>query len=152
MGSRSRKIALLVCAGLLCTPALAQTPPASHRAKPPSPKAAASRAAPPRMDVLNWFSLAPAPGSAEARLGMRAEAERKADAANHVETITVFGTRRAPTEEALHHDEPTAESWQSDAAQSYVPGIGESCTYKSGCFDNAQPGLFDSLPKLFGGD
>jgi hypothetical protein len=31
-----------------------------------------------------------------------------------------------------------------------VPGLGDSCSYKSGCFDKDQTGLFTSLPALLG--
>ena len=65
----------------------------------------------------------------------------------------MFGKRmrKAPVESDLvRHDAPGAEAWQSDAAQSYVPGIGDTCTYKSGCFDKDQSGLFSTIPTLFG--
>ena len=83
---------------------------------------------------------------------MRAE-RQDSDPVPGAETIIVFGKRmrKAPVESDLvRHDEPGAEAWQSEAAQSYVPGIGDSCTYKSGCFDKGQPGLFDTIPTLFG--
>ena len=103
-------------------------------------------------DVVPW-SLTPALGATEARLGLRAE-RQDSDPVPGAETIIVFGKRlrKAPVESDLvRHDEPGAESWQSDAAQSYVPGIGDSCSYKSGCFDKDQPGLFSTIPTLFGG-
>jgi hypothetical protein len=80
---------------------------------------------------------------------MRAEAPVKP--AKDAETLTVYGKRRAPTEEALHAIPRSAESWQSDAAQPMVPRMGDTCTYKSGCFDSSQPGLFSTLPSLLGG-
>ena len=102
-------------------------------------------------DVVPW-SLTPALGSAEARLGLRAE-KQDSDPAPGAETIIVFGRRmrKAPVESDLvRRDAPGAEAWSSEAAQPYVPGIGDSCTYKSGCFDKNQPGLFDTIPSLFG--
>ncbi len=102
-------------------------------------------------EVVPW-SLAPALGSTEARLNMRAE-RQASDPAPGSETIIVFGKRlpRAPVESDLvRHDAPGSEAWQSEAAQSYVPGIGDSCSYKSGCFDKDQPGLFTTVPSLFG--
>ena len=108
---------------------------------------------PPEMVMAPWFSLEPTPGATESRLGLRAvapEKPRTVEAPDGSETITVIGKRRAPTEEALHQDAPTAESWQSDAAQPFVPRPGESCSYKSGCFDPGQKGLFSTLPALLG--
>ncbi len=116
-----------------------------------TPKAASGKAKASAFDVVPW-SLTPVLGSAESRLGMRAE-QQAGDPAPGAETIIVFGKRmrKAPVEsDLIRHDEPGAEAWQSDAAQSYVPGIGDSCTYKSGCFDKGQPGLFDTIPTLFG--
>ncbi len=128
-----------VVAGCLVSGLAFAQAPAAHK-----PKASA-------FDVVPW-SLTPVPGSTEARLGLRAEREAS-DPAPGAETIIVFGKRmrKAPVEsELIRHDEPGAEAWQSEAAQSYVPGIGDSCTYKSGCFDKGQPGLFDTIPTLFG--
>ena len=118
---------------------------------PVSGKAAAARAKSSGFEVMPW-SLTPAFGSTEARLGMRAE-RQPGDPAPGAETIIVFGKRlpKAPVESDLvRRDAPGAESWQSEAAQSYVPGMGDTCTYKSGCFDKGQPGLFDTVPALFG--
>ena len=104
------------------------------------------------MAIMPWASLAPVPGSAEARLGMRAQATRTdVFGFDGSETITVIGHKRAPIEaEELRREAPGAESWQSDAAQPVVPGFGDSCSYKSGCFDKQQKGLFDTLPSLLG--
>ena len=126
---------LIVC---LFSGAVAAGPPAAK------PKASG-------FDVVPW-SLTPALGATEARLNMRAE-RQDSDPAPGTESIIVFGKRlrRAPVEaEELRRDAPGAESWQSEAAQSYVPGMGDTCTYKSGCFDKAQPGLLSTIPSLFG--
>jgi hypothetical protein len=120
-------------------------------AAPPSGKPALVKTKSSAFDVVPW-SLTPALGSTEARLGMRAE-RQDSDPAPGAETIVVFGRRmrKAPVESDLvRRDEPGAEAWQSDAAQSYVPGMGDTCTYKSGCFDKDQPGLFSTIPALFG--
>ena len=102
------------------------------------------------MAITPWASLAPAPGAVEARLGMRAQASRPDDLGG-AETITVIGHKRAPIEaEELRREAPGAESWASDAAQPVVPGFGDSCSYKSGCFDKQQKGLFDTIPALLG--
>ncbi len=104
------------------------------------------------MPIMPWASLAPAPGSAEARLGMRAQPTRTdVFGSDGTETITVIGRKRAPVEaEELRREAPGAESWASDAAQPVVPGFGDSCSYKSGCFDKQQKGLFDTIPSLLG--
>lgn len=137
-----RQPAIAFIGMILCMPAAAQ-PRAGHAAKPASPFT---------MDVVPW-SLDPAMGSAEARLGMRAMAPQKPVADPHAaETIVVFGRRRAPTEEALHHDDPEFEAAQSDAARPMVGRMGEGCSYKSGCFDPDQKGLFSMIPGLFGGN
>ena len=118
---------------------------------PASKRAPVARVKSSGFEVVPW-SLTPAPGTAEARLGMRAERQPD-DPPPGVENIIVFGTRlkKAPVEsELVRHDDPGAEAWQSEAAQPYVPGMGDSCTYKSGCFDKGQPALFDTIPTLFG--
>ncbi len=116
----------------------------------PAASALAQKPAP--MAIVPWASLAPAPGSAEARLGMRAQPTRTdVFGSDGSETITVIGRRRAPVEaEELRREAPGAESWASDAAQPVVPGFGDSCSYKSGCFDKNQKGLFDTIPSLLG--
>jgi hypothetical protein len=123
--------------------AMMLSPAASHaqQSKPAAKSASAAKSNP--FIVENWVSLAPAPGSAEARLGMSAEAPS-------VETITVIGQRHAIPEERLFPTSTPGESWHSDAAQPMVPGLGDSCSYKSGCFDKDQTGLFTSLPALLG--
>ena len=103
------------------------------------------------MAVVPW-SLTPALGATESRLNLRAE-RQDSDPAPGAEQIIVFGRRlkRAPVESDLvRHDEPGSEAWQSEAAQPVVPGLGDSCSYKSGCFDKDQPGLFSTIPSLFG--
>jgi len=119
------------------------SPTASHaqQASPPAKSVSAVKSNP--FTVESWVSLAPAPGSAEARLGMSAEAP-------NVETITVIGERHAIPAERFVPASTPGESWNSDAAQPMVPGLGDSCSYKSGCFDKDQTGLFTSLPALLG--
>ena len=124
---------------LLGGEAVAQRAPTPHK---PSPF---------DMAVVPW-SLTPTMGSTELRLGLRAE-RQDSDPAPGAEQVIVFGRRlrKAPIESDLvRHDDAGAEAWQSEAAQPVVPGIGDSCSYKSGCFDKDQPGLFSTIPSLFG--
>ncbi len=139
-----RMIAGFVVCGLAFAHAPSSHAQSSHEPAARRPKA-------PAFDVVPW-SLTPVPGSTEAKLGLRAE-RQAGDPVPGADTIVVFGKRmrRAPVEsELIRRDEPGAEAWQSDAAQSYVPAMGDSCSYKSGCFDKSQPGLLDTVPTLFG--
>ena len=125
---------------VLAVPVARASPPASARAAA-NPFADAS--------VVPW-SLDQKMGETENKLGMRAERE-STDPLPGSEQIIVFGRRRAPTGSVeTRHDSAGAEAWSSEAAQPYVPGLGDSCTYKSGCFDKGQEGLFTSIPALFG--
>ncbi len=117
-------------------------------AKKPAAVKAAAKPAVPGMEIVPW-SLEPKLGETEARLGMRAE-RQESDPLPGTEQIIVFGKKRAPVEsELVRRDAPGAEAWQSEAAQPYTPGIGDGCSYKNGCFDKDQPGLFSSVPSLF---
>ncbi len=131
----------LLAAVLPPGPAAARKPPVAAKAAPPNAFADAV--------VVPW-SLAPPMGATEARLGLRAERD-DSDTPPGTEQIIVFGRRLAPTGSIeTRRDAPGAEAWQSEAAQPMVPGMGDTCTYKSGCFDKGQTGLFTSVPALFG--
>jgi hypothetical protein len=63
----------------------------------------------------------------------------------HEDDIIVYGVKQRRDFEGASRDANLTSPQGLDAAQPVVPGIGDSCSYKSGCFDSSQPTLRSTL-------
>jgi hypothetical protein len=98
------------------------------------------------MHVDDWFSYG-AP--------KEAEIEREAPGVQikvhdpHEDDIIIYGNRQRRDFEGTAPIPNLTAPQHLDAAQSVVPAMGDTCSYKSGCFDMSQPTLRSDL---FGGN
>jgi hypothetical protein len=113
-------------------------PPAHGKAKP---HAAAVAADNPFAHVDDWFSY----GQREADVERQAPGVRIKARDPHEDDIVVLGERRRRDFEGATRDPNLTSPRGLDAAQPVVPGIGDSCSYKTGCFDSGQPTLRSTL-------
>jgi hypothetical protein len=92
--------------------------------------------------VDDWFSY----GTREADVEREAPGVRIKARDPHEDDIVVFGARHRRDFEGATRDPNLTAPQGLDAAQpAYVPGIGDSCSYKSGCFDSGQTPLRSML-------
>jgi hypothetical protein len=90
----------------------------------------------------DWFSLGPP---------KEAEIEKEAPGVQikvhdpHEDDIVVYGLRQKRDFEGATPAPNLTSPHALDAAQPLVPGIGDSCSYKYGCFDSGQTPLRSSL-------
>ncbi len=119
----------------------AEKPAAAHAARV-KPRAAAPAADNGFMHVDDWFSYGPP---------KEAEVEREAPGVQlkvhdpHEDDIIVYGLRQKRDFEGVARDPNLTSPQGLDAAQPVVPGIGDSCSYKTGCFDSGQTPLRTAL-------
>jgi len=139
-------LAVLALLNLAC-PAAAQTASAAAthhgaKAKPHTQAQVTSGT----MHVDDWFSYG-AP--------REAEIEREAPGVQikahdpHEDDIVVYGNRQRRDFEGTAPIPNLTAPQHLDAAQSVVPAMGDTCSYKSGCFDMSQPTIRSDL---FGGN
>jgi hypothetical protein len=132
--------------------ALALAGQASHAQAPQAGKAKAHAAAPagenPFMHVDDWFSY----GRTEADVEKAAPGVRIKARDPHEDDIIVYGQRQKRDFEGASRDANLTSPQGLDAAQPVVPGIGDSCSYKGGCYDMGQTPLRSVASSLIGGD
>ena len=120
----------------------------AHRAAKSKVHAVAATTQSGAMPVDDWFSYG-AP--------KEAEVEREAPGVQikvhdpHEDDITVYGVRQKRDFEGATRDPNLTSPQALDAAQPVVPGLGDSCSYKYGCFDSSQPSLRSDFDRLTGG-
>jgi hypothetical protein len=151
MSARPVLTALAIGSALLGAPAMAQVagskPPAHHAARAKETSAASPFAAAGTMRADDWYSFGPP---------REAEIEREAPGVQlkvhdpQAESIIVYGARRHRDFEGTAPIPNLTSPQALDAAQPVVPGIGDSCSYKYGCFDSSQTPLRDSIGNLLG--
>ena len=118
----------------------------AQEAEPNAPTHASAKPKPHPADngfhVDDWFSYSQREADVErAAPGVRIKARDP-----HEDDIVVFGARRRRDFEGAERDPNLTSPQGLDAAQpAYVPGIGDSCSYKSGCFDSGQTPLRSML-------
>jgi hypothetical protein len=137
-----------ILAAPLQSQGLAQTAPAKTASRlTPRAKAAADPSFADALRGGDWYNFGPP---------KEADVEKEAPGVQlkihdpQADSIIVYGER--------HHRDfegaapvPNLTSPQAlQAAQPVVPGIGESCSYKYGCFDSGQTPLRDSVGSLLG--
>ena len=145
--------ALAVCTMAIgATQAQAQTAeggPPSHRATKAKVHAGTAAAPGGAMQMDDWFSYGPP---------KEAEVEKEAPGVQikahdpHEDDIIVYGVRQKREFEGATRDPNLTSPQALDAAQPVVPGMGDSCSYKYGCFDSSQPSLRSDFDRLTGGD
>lgn len=122
---------------------------AAHRAAKSKVHAVAATTQSGSMQVDDWFSYGPP---------KEAEVEKEAPGVQikardpHQDDIIVYGVRQKRDFEGAARDPNLTSPQALDAAQPVVPGLGDSCSYKYGCFDSSQPSLRSDLDRLTGGD
>ena len=121
----------------------AQTPQdeGSHPAAKPKAHGTASPSDNAFMHVDDWFSY----GRTEADVERAAPGVRIKARDPHEDDIIVYGLRQKRDFEGASRDANLTAPQGLDAAQPVVPGIGDSCSYKTGCFDSSQPTLRSTL-------
>jgi hypothetical protein len=115
----------------------AQGAQAGHAAAKPKPVAADNGFG----HVEDWFSY----GRTEAEVERAAPGVRIKAHDPHEDDIIVYGVKQRRDFEGASRDANLTSPQGLDAAQPVVPGIGDSCSYKSGCFDSSQPTLRSTL-------
>jgi hypothetical protein len=139
----SRSCALAYLAAALAASfgvAQAQNAAPSHAAAKPKPHAAAN-ADNGFGHVDDWFSY----GQREADVEREAPGVRIKVHDPHEDDVIVYGERRRRDFEGVARDPNLTSPQGLDAAQPVVPGIGDSCSYKTGCFDSGQTPLRSML-------
>jgi hypothetical protein len=91
--------------------------------------------------VDDWFSY----GQTEADVEREAPGVRIKARDPHEDDVIVYGERRRRDFEGVARDPNLTSPQGLDAAQPVVPGIGDSCSYKTGCFDTGQTPLRSML-------
>jgi len=91
--------------------------------------------------VDDWFSY----GQREADVERAAPGVQIKARDPHEDDIVVYGARRHRDFEGAERDPNLTSPQGLDAAQPVVPGIGNSCSYKTGCFDSGQTSLRSML-------
>ena len=117
------------------------TPAASHSAAKPKAHGTSTPSDNPFMHVDDWFSY----GRTEADVERAAPGVRIKARDPHEDDIIVYGQRQKRDFEGASRDANLTSPQSLDAAQPVVPGIGDSCSYKTGCFDSSQPTLRSTL-------
>jgi hypothetical protein len=118
-----------------------------HQAARTKPRLAAPAEGNPFAQVSSWFSYG---GLKEADIEREAPGVQIKARDPQEDELIVFGERRHRDFEGAA-PEPNLTSPQAlDAAQPMVPGMGDSCSYKSGCFDSSQVPLRSAASSLFG--
>ena len=113
---------------------------ARHATAKPKPHAAAPDNGFGHVD--DWFSY----GTREADVEREAPGVRLKAHDPQEDDIIVYGARHRRDFEGATRDPNLTAPQGLDAAQpAYVPGIGDSCSYKSGCFDSGQTPLRSML-------
>ena len=130
---------------LMLASAQAQTPQAPHPAAKAKPHAGAA-ADNGFTHVDDWFSY----GQTEADVEKAAPGVRIKARDPHEDDIIVYGEKHHRDFEGATRDANLTSPQGLDAAQPVVPGIGDSCSYKSGCFDSNQVSLRNAASSLFG--
>ncbi len=139
--SRSCALAYLAAAlAAYCGVAQAQNAAPAHTAVKPKPHAATTT------DngfshVDDWFSY----GQREADVEREAPGVRIKARDPQEDDVIVYGERRRRDFEGVARDPNLTSPQGLDAAQPVVPGIGDSCSYKTGCFDSGQTPLRSML-------
>jgi hypothetical protein len=114
----------------------------THHAVKPRMRAASPFAQAGVMREDDWFSLGPP---------KEAEIEKEAPGVQikvhdpHEDDIVVYGLRQKRDFEGATSAPNLTSPQALEAAQPVVPGIGDSCSYKYGCFDSGQTPLRSSL-------
>jgi hypothetical protein len=91
--------------------------------------------------VDDWFSY----GRTEADVERAAPGVRIKAHDPHEDDIIVYGARQKRDFEGASRDANLTAPQGLDAAQPVVPGIGDSCSYKGGCYDMNQTPLRSAL-------
>ncbi len=91
--------------------------------------------------VDDWFSY----GQREADVERAAPGVQIKARDPHEDDIIVFGEKRHRDFEGATRDPNLTSPQGLDAAQPVVPGIGDSCSYKGGCYDMGQTPLRSAL-------
>jgi hypothetical protein len=139
-----------IASAAMITPALSQvqerSPPATvhHAAKAKvrsaSPFAEASQGS---MHMDDWFSLGP---EKEAEIEKEAPGVKIKVHDPQEDDIVVYGQRQKRDFEGATPAPNLTSPQALEAAQpAFVPAMGDSCTYKYGCFDSGQTPLRSSL-------
>ncbi len=114
----------------------------THHAAKPKPHAASPFTTAGVMHEDDWFSFGPP---------KEAEIEKEAPGVQikvhdpHEDDIIVYGLRQKRDFEGATPAANLTSPQALEAAQPMVPGIGDSCSYKYGCFDSSQTPLRSSL-------
>jgi hypothetical protein len=124
--------------------AVHRTPKAT--AHPANPFAAAGGA----MQTDDWFSLGP---PKEAEIEKEAPGVQIKVRDPQEDDIIVYGVRQKRDFEGAAPAPNLTSPQALEAAQpAFVPNMGDSCSYKSGCFDMSQTPLRSAAEGLLGGD
>jgi hypothetical protein len=129
-------------------PALSNAAPLAHRAVRPKQHSTPPVADNAFMHVDDWFSY----GQREADVERAAPGVQIKAHDPHEDDIIVYGARQRREFEGATRDPNLTAPQGLDAAQPVVPGIGDSCSYKGGCYDMGQTPLRSAASSLFGGD
>lgn len=150
----STALALVLLSGKACAQATASdagSAPAVHHAVKAKPRAGAPLPENTTMHVDDWFSYG-APKEADIEREAPGVKIKVQDPALEDENIVVYGARLKRDFQDIAPGSDLTSPQALDAAQPMVPGIGNSCSYKTGCFDSSQESLRDSIPALMGGN
>ncbi len=141
---------LTMLAGQAAAQAPSAAPAAAHHALKAKPRGGAPVPEKTTMQVDDWFSYgAPKEADVEREApGVKIKVEDPADDEN----LVVYGARLKRDFQDIAPGSDLTSPQALDAAQPMVPGIGNSCSYKTGCFDSSQESLRDSIPALIGGN
>jgi len=143
-------VALAMLAGQAAAQAPSDDAPVAHHALKAKPRAGAPASGKTTMQVDDWFSYgAPKEADVEREApGVKIKVHDSADE----EDMVVYGARLKRDFEDIARGSDLTSPQALDAAQPMVPGLGNSCSYKTGCFDSSQESLRDSIPALIGGN
>ncbi len=102
------------------------------------------------MPMDDWFSLGP---PKEAEIEKEAPGVQIKVRDPQEEDIIVYGIRQKRDFEGAAPSPNLTSPQALEAAQpAFVPNMGDSCSYKSGCFDMSQTPLRSVAEGLLGGD
>ncbi len=120
----------------------------AHGATRGKPRAARPVAAGnPFAEVTEWFSYGK---PSESEIEKEAPGVRIKVHDPQADEIVVYGRRRHRDFEGASPDPGLTSPQNLDAAQPIVPGIGDSCSYRSGCFDPGQKTLRSDVEDALG--
>jgi len=129
--------------------------PSGHRAakaKPhqTNPFMSSSGASSGVMQTDDWFSFGP---PKEAEIEKEAPGVKIKVHDPQEDDIIVYGARqKRDFEDVVRSPNLTSPQALEAAQPTFVPNMGDSCSYKSGCFDMSQTPLLSAGASLLGGD